>query len=255
MKLSKKSIEMILDLQRRRSSYLLCFGETKSSFIGKRLIEGLGNTIVSVKDIEENKNTELKYTILIFVGTVNEDNICNIEKAIAILGSKAKIILDLTGIKLSINRRNLALSFIKRYNIDLVKGTKEEFKEIIKIFNIDKNSNEIYLAKKYGFIIVESDKNYLSDGYNEIIVNNIDKKLKCNEVFNYIYSYLIAINICHCEVNSEILLSSIIQLIILNDKFGLLLALKDLDYFIKEISQIDSENLEENYRLCYFVKI
>ena len=147
MKLSRESIEKILDLQRKRCSYLLCFGEIESNFIAKKLIVGLGNKIISVKDIDKEKNTELKYTILIFVGAVKETDISDIEKTIAILGSKAKIILDLTGIKLSINRRDLALSFIKRYNINLVKGTKEEFQEIIKGYNTLKYNDEIYLAR------------------------------------------------------------------------------------------------------------
>ena len=112
MKLSKESIERILDLQKMENSYVLCFGNDNNSILIDMVIKYLGGSIIQFKDIEKEKNTELDYTILIFVGNLKDNDINNIEKTLALLGNRTKIIMDLTGINLSINKRDFALSLM-----------------------------------------------------------------------------------------------------------------------------------------------
>lgn len=254
MKLSKESIERILDLQKMENSYVLCFGNDNNSILIDMVIKYLGGSIIQFKDIEKEKNTELDYTILIFVGNLKDNDINNIEKTLALLGNRTKIIMDLTGINLSINKRDFALSLMKRYDINLIKGNEKELITLIKSYNIFKEHQIIYLARILGCIIIETDKSYLTDGYNEVRVIDIENLLKEDEVINIIYNCLITIGISHCKERGEKLQYSIIQLIALNFNFKLVNGEIELYDFINKITKVDAECLEKNCRLCYSFK-
>ena len=69
------------------------------------------------------------------------------EKSIRVARRKGiPIVLDITGVNFSFFRKEIALRFINRYNINVVKGKLEEFKVLIQ--SDDKlKSNDFTLSK------------------------------------------------------------------------------------------------------------
>ena len=266
MKLSKESIDKILDLHKGMSSYVLCFGESDKTILIKNIIENSGGKLVSSEYVRKERNTELRYTVLIFVGRINESELNDVERVLVRLGKRAKVILDLTGIKLSMNRRDIALSFIRKYNISIIKGTDEELKAIMKAndkFSYEKkltkhDRNIIYLAREFSTIVIERNQNYLTDGYNEFKINDINKDIIDDNIFELIYSSLIANCVCNCDESGQIIQSIILRLIALNikvnDKIISLDQFSNIYKLVENVMDIDSEALSREYRVCYYFK-
>ena len=266
MKLSKESIDRILNLHKGMNSYVLCFGGSDKAILIKNIIENSGGKLVSPKFVRKEKNTELRYAVIIFVGSINETEIFELESILARLGSRAKIIMDLTNIKLSSNRRELALSYIRKYNIGIIKGTDEEL-QILKKANdrlsyektrSDNDKGTIYLARKSSTIIVEGNRNYLTDGYNEFKVNDIGKKIIEDDTLNLIFSLLITNCITNCNNIAEMIQRVILRLIalsvIISDNVITLDKFNETNNIVNGVMNISSEVLSEKYRVCYWFK-
>ena len=263
MKLSVKSIQRILDLRKKASSLVLCFGGGNNNIIIKKSIEILGGKIISLKDIKKRKNSNDNYSILIFADGLNDYEVDDLENVLVILGSKARIILDISNLDLSSNRRDLILSFMKRYNIDVIKGTEDKINgfvqrcKIIMDMQSEKCINEQIkdMARKNNSIIIKADKNYVTDGYNEFIVKVLNDEYISNDKFQYINSCILSSDICNCNETGEKLQCIIVIMISFIIKSNLLIDEKNIYDFINEVNEIQADEIESGSNICYQVKM
>ena len=164
------------------------------------------------------------------------------------------VLLEASGIDSLINKRNLAVSIINRYDINVIKGTKSEIETLINFQEDNEESNIDYESDNYKFrnfskrnnsiLIIKDDNYYITDGYSEFIIKNNSNKLCDKDMLDEIYIGVIASSIGVCKNKSEIVQSILIGTIAfyVGEK-------RALDYFatinIKDNKDIESQILYE----------
>ncbi|MBM6837473.1 hypothetical protein H9X77_04330, partial [Clostridium saudiense] len=89
----------------------------------RETIESYNNNFKLLYEITDNDESNID-GLLINLENLNSDNLITIEKYLISSKKSKEIILDLCGINKSRDNRELILSFINRYDIDIIKGTK-----------------------------------------------------------------------------------------------------------------------------------
>lgn len=204
MKLSRESIAGILEREKLTNPIVHYISDMAKASDFAEVIKMLNGRSIMTYGIEEiHEITAASNSLVIGLETLDNGKILAMERALRIAKKKrVPVLLDLAGVNLSLYRRNTALSFLNRYTIDLVKGTDEEIKTIIraqkrnrcKEKKIDSEYRDFAMKNKV-FLLVESKKYYITDGYSEFYIENYSEFIKEKIDIEYILTALLAIGI------------------------------------------------------------
>ena len=273
MRLSEESIKYILDLQKNMLPLIYCCANNERLGILEDTIKHY-NGIFSYKDSKLSKEEYPINTLLIFLDEMNSESILDIEKALIAMNKRGRVLLEANGIDSLINKRNLALSIINRYDINVIKGTKSEIETLIKFQENDEESKINYENDNCKFrnfskrnnsvIIIKDDKYYITDGYSEFIIKNNSNELYDKDILDNIYIGMIAVSIGVCKNKSEIIQAILIATIAfyIGEKRALnylvnskIIDNKDIEsYLLNEIYKIDIDTIKSYGDVYYSFK-
>ena len=275
MRLNGESIKYILDLQKSMLPLIYCCANNERLRILETTINHY-NGRLSYKDSKQYKELDLINTLLIFLDEINSEGVLDIEKSLIAMNKREIVLLEANGIDSIINKRNLALSILNRYNINVIKGTKSEVETLIKFQESDEDNSKNHENDKFKFrnfskknnsiIIIKSDNYYITDGYSEFIIknNSNDNYLYDKDVLDDIYTGMIAVSIGVCKNKSEIVQAILIATIafyigeqraINNLKISKSIKSKDIEaYILNEIYKIDIDKIKSYGDIYYSLK-
>ena len=257
MRLNEKSIKYILDLQKNILPLIYCCANNERLYSLESIVNHY-NGRLTYKNSYQYKEFVPINTLLIFLDEINSDGVLDIEKALIAINKKAVVLLEANGIDSLINKRNLALSIINRYDVNVIKGTKSEIETLIKFQESDEESNINYendnckfrnfSKRNNSIIIIKDDKYYITNGYSEFIIKNNSDELYDKDILDNIYIGMIAVSIGVCKNKSEIVQAILIATIAfyIGEK-------RTLNYFINSKIMYDKEI--EDYLLNEIYKI
>lgn len=218
MRLSEESIKYVLDLQKKMLPLVYCCcSNERVNTLRKAIVYYNGK--VKYRLDENNEEHNPICTLLISLDETGVEDILDIEKKLISMNKKEVVLLEANGINSLIHKRNLALSLINRYKINVIKGSKEEINALIKLryneeTNKDINFNYRYFAKKNdSVLIIKGDKYYITDGYSEFQIENRNSDFLDEEYTENIYTGMIASCIGVCNNKSEIIQAILISTI------------------------------------------
>ena len=204
MKLSKGLIAGILEKERKTNPKVHYISDiTKANDFAEvvRIFNGRSIMAYGIEEIHEI--TAESNSLVIGLETLDNGKILAMERALRIAKKReVPVLLDLSGVNLSLYRKNTALSFLNRYTIDLVKGTVEEVQALIrsqkrnrcKKKNIKAEYRDFAIKNKV-FLLVESEEYYITDGYSEFYIENNSENLNKKIEVGYVFTALLAIAI------------------------------------------------------------
>ena len=154
---------------------------------------------------------------------MNSESVLDIEKALIAMNKREIVLLEANGIDSLINKRNLALSIINRYDINVIKGTKSEIETLIKFQeNVEEEKlNESNVNYKYRnfskknntILIIKEDNYYITDGYSEFFIKGNNNYFLDKNELDDIYTGMLATSIGVCKNKSEIIQAILISTI------------------------------------------
>lgn len=273
MRLNGESIKYILDLQKSMLPLIYCCANNERLRILETTINHY-NGRLSYKDSKQYKELDLINTLLIFLDEINSEGVLDIEKSLISMNKREIVLLEANGIDSIINKRNLALSILNRYNINVIKGTKSEVETLIKFQDSDEDNSKNHENDKFKFrnfskknnsiIIIKSDNYYITDGYSEFIIKNNINYLYDKDILDDIYTGMIAVSIGVCKNKSEIVQAILIATIafyigeqraINNLKISKSIKSKDIEaYILNEIYKIDIDKIKSYGDIYYSFK-
>ena len=273
MRLNGESIKYILDLQKSMLPLIYCCANNERLRILETTINHY-NGRLSYKDSKQYKELDLINTLLIFLDEINSEGVLDIEKSLISMNKREIVLLEANGIDSIINKRNLALSILNRYNINVIKGTKSEVETLIKFQESDEDNSKNHENDKFKFrnfskknnsiIIIKRDNYYITDGYSEFIIKNNINYLYDKDILDDIYTGMIAVSIGVCKNKSEIVQAILIATIafyigeqraINNLKISKSIKSKDIEaYILNEIYKIDIDKIKSYGDIYYSFK-
>ena len=273
MKLSKKSIAGILEKEKKINPKIHYISDiTKANDFAEvvRIFNGRSIMAYGIEEIHEI--TAESNSLVIGLETLDNGKILAMERALRIAKKReVPVLLDLSGVNLSLYRKNTALSFLNRYTIDLVKGTVEEVQALIrsqkrnrcKEKNIKAEYRDFAIKNKV-FLLVESEEYYITDGYSEFYIENNSTNLNKKIEVGYIFTALLAIAIGSADNRKEEMAATLIAVMVfsigcsleinkINDYYKCgFLNLKEL--FLDEIKNIDEDMIYDLGKISYNFK-
>ena len=273
MRLNEESIKYILDLQKSMLPLIYCCANNERL----RSLDAVVNHYngrLSYKNSYQHKDFDSINTLLIFLDEIDSEGVLEIEKALMAMNKREVVLLEANGIDSVINKRNLALSIINRYDINVIKGTKSEIETLIKFQDSSEENSINHENYRYKFrnfskrnnsiIIIESDNYYITDGYSEFIIRKNNNDLYDKGVLDDIYTGMIAVSIGVCKNKSEIVQAILIATIAfyIGEKRALknFVSSKNTDsknieaYILNEIYKIDIEKIKSYGDIYYSFK-
>ena len=251
MRLNEESIRYILDLQKNMLPLIYCCANNERL----RSLESIVNHYngrLTYKNSYQYKEFGPINTLLIFLDEINSDGVLDIEKALIAMNKREIVLLEANGIDSLINKRNLALSIINIYDINVIKGTKSEIETLIKFQENDEESKINYENDNCKFrnfskrnnsvIIIKDDKYYITDGYSEFIIKNNSNELYDKDILDNIYIGMIAVYIGEKRALNYLVNSKIID----NKDIG--------HYLLNEIYKIDIDTIKSYGDVYYSFK-
>lgn len=273
MKLSKKSIAGILEKEKKINPKIHYISDiTKANDFAEvvRIFNGRSIMAYGIEEIHEI--TAESNSLVIGLETLDNGKILAMERALRIAKKReVPVLLDLSGVNLSLYRKNTALSFLNRYTIDLVKGTVEEVQALIrsqkrnrcKKKNIKAEYRDFAIKNKV-FLLVESEEYYITDGYSEFYIENNSENLNKKIEVGYVFTALLAIAIGSADNRKEEMAATLIAVMVfsigcsleinkINDYYKCgFLNLKEL--FLDEIKNIDEDMIYDLGKISYNFK-
>ena len=273
MKLSKKSIAGILEKEKKKNPKIQYISDiTKANDFAEvvRIFNGRSIMAYGIEEIHEI--TAESNSLVIGLETLDNGKILAMERALRIAKKReVPVLLDLSGVNLSLYRKNTALSFLNRYTIDLVKGTVEEVQALIrsqkrnrcKEKNIKAEYRDFAIKNKV-FLLVESEEYYITDGYSEFYIENNSTNLNKKIEVGYVFTALLAIAIGSADNRKEEMAATLIAVMVfsigcsleinkINDYYKCgFLNLKEL--FLDEIKNIDEDMIYDLGKISYNFK-
>lgn len=273
MKLSKGLIAGILEKERRINPKVHYISDiTKANDFAEvvRIFNGRSIMAYGIEEIHEI--TAKSDSLVIGLETLDNGKILAMERALRIAKKReVPVLLDLSGVNLSLYRKNTALSFLNRYTIDLVKGTVEEVQALIrsqkrnrcKEKNIKAEYRDFAIKNKV-FLLVESEEYYITDGYSEFYIENNSENLNKKIEVGYVFTALLAIAIGGVDNRREEMAAILIAVMIfslgcsleankINEYYKYdFFKLKEL--FLDEIKNIDEDIIYDLGKISYNFK-
>lgn len=271
MRLSGESINYVLDLQKKKLPRVYCCSNIERLNDLSRGIIYYNGKVKSKLDESDDEIKQMS-TLLIFLDEIRDENIMDIEKKLMSISKKQVVLLDTKGIDLIVNKRNLAFSLINRYNINVIKGTKEEINTLIALQTKEETTNFSYrgFAKRNSCVlIIKGEKYYITDGYSEFYIKNKNEDFPDEDFLDNIYTGIIASSIGICNNKSEIvqslLISTLAFYIAQENSIGLMKKQFDdsdyennikliNEYLLEEISKMDVQEIRAYGDIEYYFK-
>lgn len=271
MKLSKASTTNILNMQKTKTPLIHCITDLVTLNDLQQAIMCYGGRAIMSHGIEEvYEITSNSDALLIGIGTLDNNKILAMEKSLKAAKRKnISTVLDITGADISLYRRNLVLSLLNRYSIDILKGTDNEINAIVqaqkrhKYTDSDLELDYRSFARKNKVVLVISEKKcYITDGYSEFIINNGNDKFNKITSIESMFSGMLAVAIAACESREEKIQGELIATLAFriceelvteaNPEEKGVIFLKS--YLLDEISKIDVDKIEEYGKIIYEFK-
>lgn len=170
MKISIESLTEILNLQKEKQPLIHCISSVVTmNDLAQGILSYNGKPIMALGIDEVGEITTSAKALLINLGTLDSNRIAAMEKSLRIASRKNRpVVLDAVGVDISFFRREIALIFLTRYKIDVIKGNLSEIKSLLEK-KTKKNRDENCIKEKKEVIV----NNYISDE-NEL--NKINEK-------------------------------------------------------------------------------
>lgn len=274
MQIGIRALDDSLSLQKNKQPLIHCiFNSIYAKDLEKSIINYNGNPMFSNSLEEYAEITSKAYSLLISLDDLNNTKIDEIEKSIRIARRKGiPIVLDILGVNISFLRKEIALRFINRYNINVLKGNlqefktlfNEEYKEEVQSDEEDKTKKDIdFRIKLRDFsrrndIIVVLEKNYyyITDGFSEFYIDSKERALDKVDIGRGILSGLIAVGIGASTGKEQkfksVLLASMTMVIseylVKNQSLN---NVSKNELLIDEIKKIDVEKLNKLSKIDY----
>lgn len=276
MKLSKESINYILDLQKKILPIISCLNLENIQVIKEVIMNYNGKINYILDDVKDD--IKLVNTLLILMDNLNEEDSFCLERILVNLDKQAVVLLDAKGIDSSVYKRNLVLSFLNRDKIGVIKGTKKQIEALMKIkgnkkvYNLDTNFKYRDFSKKNNIIlIVEDSEYYITEGYSEFYIQKSDKEILDKRLLDYVYDSILSVGvgICKdkCEIVQSILISTLVFIISMqratlkfeeesNIERNVIYDKDEAIYksMVEEIHEINSDIIEYYDKICYSFK-
>ena len=292
MKISMEALTEIFRLQEEEQPLIHCISSMVTmSDLAQGILSYNGNPIIAHGIDEIGEITTRADGVLINLGTLDSYKIASMEKSLRIASRKNKpVVLDAIGVDISFFRREIALIFLERYKIDVIKGNLSEIKELLEKKN--KKSKEIRLykdenkknedeavdsvksdyeirekmrlfSKKYkSILIVTGKENYVTDGFSEFFISNGNEKFDKIVGISSILGGLISVGISVARTNAEKVQAVLIAIMTMGisqelayevnkENLGLMSLRNSL---IDEISMIDNAKIESMGKISYVFK-
>ena len=273
MKLSKGLIAGILEKERKTNPKVHYISDiTKANDFAEvvRIFNGRSIMAYGIEEIHEI--TAESNSLVVGLETLDNGKILAMERALRIAKKReVPVLLDLSGVNLSLYRKNTALSFLNRYTIDLVKGTVEEVQALIrsqkrnrcKEKNIKAEYRDFAIKNKV-FLLVESEEYYITDGYSEFYIENNSENLNKKIEVGYVFTALLAIAIGGVDNRREEMAAILIAVMIfslgcsleankINEYYKCgFFKLKEL--FLDKIKNIDEDMIYDLGKISYNFK-
>lgn len=266
MKLSNEAINDSIRFQETKKPIVYCISSKNKFYYLKKAIisyKGEAEFVDEVNNYGRNLNSDV---ILLRLDTIY-DEIFGVERfLIKSAGKKKSIILDISGVNLSIDKRDMALSFLNRYNIDLIIGTNDEILYLINGQKKDKkNLYENYRdfsKRNKTVLLVYGEEYFITDGYSEFIIGSKNNEIGEIVDFNCILSGIIAVATASCRSREEKVKSILIAVnafeICKDLAVDKIRSLGEVSSFLSslfnEILNISSEIIYENSKILYIFK-
>ena len=219
MQIGIRALDESLNLQKEKKPLIHCIS---NSVAQRELIEGIlnynGNPMIS-NNLEESLDITSKCDCLfISLENISDNQIDTIEKSIRLARrKKIPIVLDIIGVNLSFLKKEIALSLINRYNINVISGRIEDFKMILDN-NIDKSKKKsldiknnidirvslrAFSRRSTSIIVIQYENYYITDGYSEFYIEgSIDEKNIILGIENILLG-LITVGVASARNNEE----------------------------------------------------
>lgn len=267
MKLSSESINDSIRMQETNDPTIYCISSKDKFKCLKKAIISYKGEAKSLEEITNNYNKLSNDVLLVRLDTIDEDEIFSVEKLlIRSTTEKKSIILDISGVNLSIDKRDVALSFLNRYNIDLIIGSRNEFLYLVK--NQWQYKNDIvdkyrYFSRKNKIILLVIDNEYfITDGYSEFIIESKKNKAYEDVDLNCILSGIISVAISNCSSKEEKVKSILIAINVFEICKDLTInKVSDSDeitnyssVLFNEILNINPKTIYDNSKILYMFK-
>ncbi|MBU3137051.1 hydroxyethylthiazole kinase [Clostridium gasigenes] len=238
MKISIEALTEVLNLQKEKQPLIHCISSMVTmNDLAQGILSYNGKPIMAPGIDEVGEITASANALLINLGTLDSSRVEAMEKSIRIASKKNKpIVLDAIGVDISFFRREIALVFLTRYKIDVIKGNvseikallekkpkkNKEHKEIIESKEQNRNNeNEEFVkntikddyeireqmrefSKKYKSILIATgNKNYITDGFSEFFINNGNDEFDRVVGVDSLLGGLISVGVAVARTNAE----------------------------------------------------
>ena len=273
MKLRKESIARVLKKQKEERPLIHCMSDiSKSNDLEQSLLCFGGRCIMAYGIEEVYEITSISNGLLIGLGALDNSKILAMEKSLRVAKKKnIPVILDINGVNYSIYRRNTALSFLNRYNIDIIKGTDEEIKGLINSQKHHKNKEKDgnmknnyrdFARKNKVFLVVKDEVCYITDGFSEFNISNGSKGLEKIFYMEEIFTGMLAVTTAICESREEKLEGLLIAILAFTisqefaeEKLAESGIINLKESFFKSIMEIDAEKIDTYGKIIYEFKV
>lgn len=277
MQIGIRALDDSLNLQKNKKPLIHCISNPiYVEDLEKSIIRYNGNPMFSTSLDKYTEVTSKANSLLISLDNLNDSKVDEIEKSIRIARRKGiPVVLDILGINISFLRKEIALRFINRYDINVVTGKLEEFKVLVlKKDKLEKETSSNYklredealrfslrkFSKIYSTIVaVKCDDYYLTDGFSEFYINrDINKENKLLEI-EAILSGLISVGIAAASNTEERFIGVLVAIMAMavSEKIAeqkSLIYMKDIilkEYLLDEIININSDKLSKLAKVDY----
>ncbi|NKF07535.1 hydroxyethylthiazole kinase [Clostridium gasigenes] len=238
MKISIEALTEVLNLQKEKQPLIHCISSMVTmNDLAQGILSYNGKPIMAPGIDEVGEITASANALLINLGTLDRSRVEAMEKSIRIASKKNKpIVLDAIGVDISFFRREIALVFLTRYKIDVIKGNvseikallekkpkkNKEHKEIIESKEQNRNNgNEEFVkntikddyeireqmrefSKKYKSILIATgNENYITDGFSEFFINNGNDEFDRVVGVDSLLGGLISVGVAVARTNAE----------------------------------------------------
>lgn len=221
MQISIEDLANILNLQKQKEPLIHCISNLVTmDDLAQSIMCYNGKALITHTSEEVSEITSKSNGLLLDLGSLDGNRVEAMEKSLKIAERyRIPVILDVVGIDRSIFRRNVAIKFLTRYKIDVLKGELSEIKRLgnSRIINEDDKLKRVILkqdttvrkelrsiSKTYkSILVVTGEESYITDGFSEFFVLNGE------EIFSKIYSInciltgLISVGISSTKDRSE----------------------------------------------------
>ncbi|MBU3108794.1 hydroxyethylthiazole kinase [Clostridium gasigenes] len=238
MKISIEALTEVLNLQKEKQPLIHCISSMVTmNDLAQGILSYNGKPIMAPGIDEVGEITASANALLINLGTLDSSRVEAMEKSIRIASKKNKpIVLDAIGVDISFFRREIALVFLTRYKIDVIKGNvseikallekkpkkNKEHKEIIESKEQNRNNeNEEFVkntikddyeireqmrefSKKYKSILIATgNEDYITDGFSEFFINNGNNEFDRVVGVDSLLGGLISVGVAVARTNAE----------------------------------------------------